>query len=101
MDHSPLVVFVLGGPGSGKGTLCKQLELDYNVKHLSVGDVLRAEANRKQSEYRDIIRQNMEQGQVGPKEITVPLVERAIGEADKLTKPVFFLIDGNSLHCEP
>ena len=35
------VFFVLGGPGSGKGTQCANLVKDYGFKHLSTGDLLR------------------------------------------------------------
>ena len=37
------VVFVLGGPGVGKGTQCSKLVQDFQFKHLSAGDLLRAE----------------------------------------------------------
>ena len=32
------VVFVLGGPGAGKGTQCANIVRDYNFTHLSAGD---------------------------------------------------------------
>lgn len=35
------VVFVLGAPGAGKGTLCKLLAEELSIYHLSVGDYLR------------------------------------------------------------
>ena len=35
--------FVLGGPGSGKGTMCANLVKDYGFIHLSAGDLLREE----------------------------------------------------------
>ena len=37
------LVFVLGGPGSGKGTNCERIARDFHYKHLSTGDLLRAE----------------------------------------------------------
>ena len=37
------VVFILGGPGSGKGTLCSRIEAELGYIHLSAGDLLRAE----------------------------------------------------------
>jgi adenylate kinase len=37
----PAVYFVVGGPGSGKGTQCDNLVKDYGFKHLSTGDLLR------------------------------------------------------------
>ena len=42
-DKKPEVVFVLGGPGSGKGTQCAKLVEDHGFVHLSAGDLLRAE----------------------------------------------------------
>lgn len=39
----PQVFFVLGGPGSGKGTQCENLVRDFKFKHLSVGELLREE----------------------------------------------------------
>ena len=41
--QKPEVVFVLGGPGAGKGTQCKKIESEYGWVHLSAGDLLRAE----------------------------------------------------------
>lgn len=37
------VVFVLGGPGAGKGTQCAKIQSEYGFVHLSAGDLLRAE----------------------------------------------------------
>jgi adenylate kinase family enzyme len=39
------IIFILGPPGSGKGTQCKVLANKYNILHLSAGDLLRKEAN--------------------------------------------------------
>lgn len=40
----PEIVFILGGPGSGKGTQCLKLQEKYgNIIHLSAGDLLRKE----------------------------------------------------------
>ncbi|RFU31047.1 hypothetical protein B7463_g5284, partial [Scytalidium lignicola] len=36
-----LLIYVIGCPGSGKGTLCKLLARDYVCRHISVGDLLR------------------------------------------------------------
>ena len=46
-----VVVFVLGGPGAGKGTHCANLVRDYGFVHLSAGDLLRAEQARPGSQY--------------------------------------------------
>ena len=42
-DSKPEVVFVVGGPGSGKGTQCAKIVEKYGCTHLSTGDLLRAE----------------------------------------------------------
>ena len=35
------VIFVLGGPGSGKSTLCNRLEQELDYEHIKTGDFLR------------------------------------------------------------
>ena len=37
------IVFIVGGPGSGKGTQCDRIVEKYGYCHLSSGDLLRAE----------------------------------------------------------
>jgi UMP-CMP kinase len=39
----PTVFFILGGPGSGKGTQCAKLSEKHGFVHLSAGDLLREE----------------------------------------------------------
>ena len=34
-------LIILGAPGSGKGSQCKWIKEDYNVPHISTGDILR------------------------------------------------------------
>ncbi|KAF2189410.1 adenylate kinase 1 ATP binding protein [Zopfia rhizophila CBS 207.26] len=42
------IIFALGAPGAGKGTLCTHLARVHNLAHFSVGDILRTyvKANR-------------------------------------------------------
>ena len=37
------IIFVLGGPGSGKGTQFDRIVAKYKLTHLSAGDLLREE----------------------------------------------------------
>jgi adenylate kinase len=37
------IFFVLGGPGSGKGTQCAKIAEKYGFAHISTGDLLRQE----------------------------------------------------------
>ena len=41
----PKVIFVIGGPGAGKGTQCAKLVEEFGYMHVSAGDCLRAERN--------------------------------------------------------
>ncbi len=42
-----MIVILLGSPGSGKGTQSKRLADSYGFKHLSTGDIFRAEMAEK------------------------------------------------------
>lgn len=87
------VVFVLGGPGAGKGTQCARLVEQYSFVHLSAGDLLRAEQNRQGSTYGEMIRDHIREGKIVPMIVTVKLLENAIQSAVLLGK-TRFLIDG-------
>lgn len=41
------VIFVVGGPGSGKGTQCSLIKEKYGCEHLSTGDILRGVVAKK------------------------------------------------------
>jgi len=85
----PQVLFVLGGPGAGKGTQCLNLVRDYKFVHLSAGDLLRAERNSG-SKDGDLIQTYIKEGKIVPVEITVRLLEKAMN----LNENSRFLIDG-------
>ncbi|KAK8089132.1 Uridylate kinase [Apiospora hydei] len=72
------VVFVLGGPGAGKGTQCAHLVKDYGFTHLSAGDLLRAEQDRAGSEFGEMIKDYIKNGLIVPMEVTVQLLENAM-----------------------
>ncbi|KAI3683142.1 hypothetical protein L1987_83642 [Smallanthus sonchifolius] len=85
----PKVVFVLGGPGSGKGTQCANIVEHFGYTHLSAGDLLRAEINSG-SESGTMIQNMISEGTIVPPEITIKLLEKAILESENDK----FLIDG-------
>ncbi|KAK2495144.1 hypothetical protein MC885_014052, partial [Smutsia gigantea] len=41
---SPLIIFVMGGPGCGKGTQCKNMTTKYGLCHVGLGQLLWHEA---------------------------------------------------------
>ncbi|WVQ73610.1 hypothetical protein IAR50_003190 [Cryptococcus sp. DSM 104548] len=72
------VIFVLGGPGAGKGTQSGKLVADYGFKHLSAGDLLREEQSREGSELAEKIREWMNEGKVVPVEVIMTLLKKAM-----------------------
>jgi len=85
-DHNKvIVIFVLGGPGVGKGTQCDKLVEDFDFVHLSAGDLLREEQHRQGSQYGELIGNCIREGKIVPSEVTVKLLENAIRDA--LSKP--------------
>jgi UMP-CMP kinase len=86
-----LTFFVLGGPGSGKGTLCKDLVRDHSFVHLSAGDLLREERDSG-SPQGDLINQLILEGKIVPVQITVNLIKKAMEQQGWSNSK--FLIDG-------
>lgn len=72
------VFFVLGGPGSGKGTNCERLARDFGYTHFSAGDLLRDAAKSGTSEVARKIATIIRSGNIVPSEITVALLKQAI-----------------------
>ncbi|XP_026170398.1 UMP-CMP kinase [Mastacembelus armatus] len=91
----PQVVFVLGGPGAGKGTQCSKIVENYNYTHLSAGDLLREERAREGSEVGQLIASYIKEGKIVPVKITISLLRKAMEETMKKDEKMFrFLIDG-------
>ncbi|XP_041063709.1 UMP-CMP kinase [Carcharodon carcharias] len=91
----PKVVFVLGGPGAGKGTQCVKIVKKYGYTHLSAGDLLRAERGKEATQYGELIDSYIKDGKIVPVEITISLIKRAMDETmaqDAMKNK--FLIDG-------
>lgn len=82
----PKIVFVLGAPGSGKGTQCEKIVKDFGYVHLSAGDLLREERTRSGSQYGDFIEDCITNGKIVPVEITCTLIENAINKSVKVTQ---------------
>jgi UMP-CMP kinase len=83
------VVFVIGGPGAGKGTQCQLLQERMGWVHLSAGDLLRAERT-KGGPLAALINSKIDAGQIVPAEITVGLIQQAMQASESNQ----FLIDG-------
>ncbi|XP_077235811.1 UMP-CMP kinase-like [Tasmannia lanceolata] len=88
-EKNPFITFVLGGPGSGKGTQCEKIVENFGFTHLSAGDLLRKEISSN-SENGAMILDTIKEGKIVPSNVTVILIKKAI-ESSKNYK---FLIDG-------
>lgn len=90
-NNKPKIIFILGGPGAGKGTQCDIMINKYGYTHLSTGDLLRefiktdcAEATK--------IKELMAEGKLCPSEMLVDIVKRNIFKNGPNNK--IYLIDG-------
>jgi len=84
-EKKVLVIFVLGGPGAGKGTQCGRIVEDFGFAHLSAGDLLRDEQHREGSEFGVMIKDHIREGTIVPLEVTIKLIENAMRA--ELAKP--------------
>lgn len=72
------VVFVLGPPGSGKGTQCSKIVEKFGYTHLSAGELLREEMHREGSQFGKLIDEHIKTGVIVPVAITCKLLENAM-----------------------
>lgn len=80
---------LLGAPGAGKGTQAKRLAAAYGVRHISTGDMFRAEVEADTALGREV-KAFLDSGRLVPDELTVRLLERRLQEAPASG----FLLDG-------
>ncbi|VDM69797.1 unnamed protein product [Strongylus vulgaris] len=86
------IFFIVGGPGSGKGTQCERIVAKYGLTHLSSGELLRNEV-KSGSPRGFLLSYIMEAGELVPYEIVLDLLkENIVKEVKKGSKG--FLIDG-------
>lgn len=88
-EKKPLLIFVLGSPGSGKGTQCQMIAKHFGFGHLSAGDLL-VEERKSGSKDGDLIEHCIVEGKIVPAEITIGLIDKAM-QKSPLTK---FVLDG-------
>ncbi|XP_025915536.1 adenylate kinase isoenzyme 1 isoform X2 [Apteryx rowi] len=85
------IIFVVGGPGSGKGTQCEKIVQKYGYTHLSTGDLLRAEVSSG-SERGKKLKVIMEKGELVPLDTVLDMLRDAMLAKADVSKG--FLIDG-------
>ncbi|XP_042238864.1 GTP:AMP phosphotransferase AK3, mitochondrial-like isoform X3 [Homarus americanus] len=80
---------ILGAPGSGKGTISSRIVRDFGLKHLSSGDLLRAQVINK-TELGIAAQKYMKAGKLVPDDVMVNLIASEL--AGLKTSP--WLLDG-------
>lgn len=83
-------IILLGPPGAGKGTQAKSISREYNIPHISTGDIFRKNISEK-TPLGVEAKGYMDSGKLVPDELTINLVK------DRLTKEDCkngFMLDG-------
>ena len=94
-NERPVVIFIIGGPGTGKGTQCKKLAQAFGMVHLSIGDILREQRVKDTDEGRELDKYMLEyekNGRLMPTKYILNFVKIAMKESgwDKN----IYLLDG-------
>lgn len=83
-------IILFGPPGAGKGTQAKKLQNEYNIPHLSTGDIFRA-AIKNETPLGVKVKSILDSGELVPDQTVVDLV------ADELRKEKYqdgYILDG-------
>ncbi|MDP6635860.1 MAG: adenylate kinase [Phycisphaerae bacterium] len=72
---------LMGPPGAGKGTQAERLVKKFGLKHLSSGDIFRAE-KASDSELGAALARYMDAGELVPDDVVVEMMAKAITEVD-------------------
>ncbi|KAF3426298.1 hypothetical protein E2986_13348 [Frieseomelitta varia] len=87
-------VWIVGGPGCGKGTQCERIIAKYGFYHISSGDLLREEV-ASGSPRGASLQEAMSQGLFVPTDIVLDLIRERMEKAKKEeSTKTGFLIDG-------
>ncbi len=90
MNSENVVLILLGAPGAGKGTYCKELIAKYSVPQISTGDMFRS-ALKEGHEVGLRAKAYMEAGHLVPDDVVINVVRERIAEADCKAG---FILDG-------
>ena len=70
----PKVIFVTGGPCSGKKVQCAKIVEEFGYKHLSVGDLMREEAANPTTDDGKRLAKTMQDGALVPTETAIKII---------------------------
>ncbi len=89
---SPQRIFVLGPPGSGKGTQSQLLASRFGLVHISTGALLRARIATQSDALTKTLRGHVERGELVPAALMEQIVVERIAQADCLQQG--YVLDG-------
>lgn len=84
-------VFIMGAPGSGKGTFSSRIKEEFNLNHISTGDIFRANM-ANETELGLQAKTYMDKGMLVPDEITNNMVREYLNQLED--KKNGYLLDG-------
>lgn len=76
-----MYIIMLGGPGSGKGSVGGKISEDFNLPHIATGDIFRAEL-KNETELGKKIKKYMDNGLLVPDEVVIEIVENRLSQDD-------------------
>ncbi|WP_078543126.1 adenylate kinase [Litchfieldia alkalitelluris] len=83
-------IVLMGLPGAGKGTQAERIVEDFNIPHISTGDMFRA-AMKEETELGLKAKSYMDKGELVPDEVTIGIVRERLSKEDCKNG---FLLDG-------
>ena len=86
----PEVIFVMGGPGAGKGTQCEKLVKEFNFATFSTGDLLRGVVKEQKAEGWEQLAADMKEGKLISSERVLFYLKDAIMKSENKK----ILVDG-------
>jgi adenylate kinase len=76
-----VIAIIFGPPGSGKGTQAARIEREFELKHLSTGEILRAEVAHGSEIGKEVARK-MAAGDLVPDGVIVNIVRKRLPDAE-------------------
>lgn len=90
MSGKKKLIILLGPPGAGKGTQAKKISREFDLVHISTGDILRNEV-RDGTELGSKVKEIMNAGDLVPDELVGEIVRSCI---EKHSSAAGFILDG-------
>jgi adenylate kinase len=85
-----MVLIIFGPPGAGKGTQASVITKNYNMLHISTGDMLRASV-KEGTELGNLAKSYMDKGELVPDDVVIGIIREVIKSTDSING---YLLDG-------